>query len=296
MEALVGNHGPGANVRRLARYAPGAALGVAAFALYLPIYVNFAQGAWRQDENAHALIIMSIAAAAAGVRLATEKFDWTASRPDQFAGVAILLFGFALIGVGSASETDLFLSASQGVVALGAALFFFGVRGVRRLWFPLALTLYLIIWPGWAIDALTAPLKVFVSKIVAEGLYAAGLPVAHAGAVISAGPYQLLVAAACAGLNSLIALTSIGAVYLYVVKHADWRINAVVFASLIPIAIAANILRVAALTLITLFLGYDAGQGFMHEGAGLLMFAAALALVFAVDAAAIAFFSKGAGK
>jgi exosortase len=296
MEALSENGGLRVNAKSIGCYAPGAALAVAALALYLPIYLNFAQGAWRQDENAHTLIIMAIAAGAAGVRLATEKFDWNASRAEQIAGFAILLVGLALIGVGSASETDLFLSASQGVSALGAVLFFFGGRGVRRLWFPLALTLYLIIWPGWAIDALTAPLKIFVSKIVAEGFCAAGLPVAHAGAIISAGPYQLLVAAACAGLNSLIALTSIGAVYLYVVKHADWRINAIVLASLIPIAIAANILRVAALTLITLYLGYDAGQGFMHEGAGLLMFAVALALVFVVDAGAIAIFSKGARK
>ena len=296
MASLAENSGPGASARTMARLVPGAALTAAALALYLPIYLDFAQDAWRQDENAHALIIMAIAIGAAGVRLATEKFDRSPSRAEQLAGLAILLFGLALIGVGSAGETDLFLSASQGAVAAGSVLFFFGAHGVRRLWFPLALTFYLIIWPGWAIDAVTAPLKVFVSRIVAEGLYAAGLPVAHSGAIIAAGPYQLLVAAACAGLNSLIALTSIGAVYLYAVKHSDWRINAAVLASLIPIAIAANILRVAALTLITLFLGYDAGQGFMHEGAGLLMFAVALALVFVVDAAAIAIFSKGAGK
>jgi exosortase/archaeosortase family protein len=87
-------------------------------------------------------------------------------------------------------------------------------------------------------------------------------------------------------------LTAVGAVYLYAVKHRDWRVNAIVLASLIPIAIAANILRVMALTLITYFLGYDAGQGFMHDGAGLLMFAAALGLVFLVDWVALLVFSR----
>lgn len=259
--------------------------------LYAPIYASFASGPWREDENAHALIIMAIAVGAAGVRLFTEKFPLRRTVSEQFAGFAVLAVGLAMIAIGRASETVLFLSASQSFVASGIVIALLGWRGARRLWFPLALTLYLVIWPGWAIDALTSPLKMFVSTIVAEILYAAGLPVAHAGAVISAGPYQLLVAAACSGLNSLIALTAVGAVYLYAVKHGDWRINAAVLASLVPIAVAANILRVMTLTLITYFFGYDAGQGFMHEGAGLLMFAAALGLVFLIDWIALRIFS-----
>jgi len=268
------------------------ALAAAFLFLYAPVYADFASGPWREDENAHALIIMAIAVGAAGVRLFTEKFSLRRTLVEQCAGFSLLAIGLALVVIGKKGETILLLSASQPFVASGIVVALLGWPGARRLWFPLALTLYLVIWPGWAVDAATAPLKMLVSKIVAEGLYAAGLPVAHAGAVISAGPYQLLVAAACSGLNSLIALTSVGAVYLYAAKHKDWRINAMVLASLVPIAIIANILRVMTLTLITYYLGYDAGQGFMHEGAGLLMFAAALALVFLIDALALAAFSR----
>lgn len=264
-----------------------AALLIAALALYLPIYIDFANGPWRRDENAHALVIIAIAIGSAGIRLIEEKFSLERSAGEQLAGFSLLAIGFLLIAAGRASETVLFLSASQTFVSTGIVIALLGWRGARRLWFPLALTSYLIIWPGWAIDALTSPLKMFVSETVADSLYATGLPVAHAGAVISAGPYQLLVAAACSGLNSLIALTAVGAVYLYVVKHGDWRINAIVLASLIPIAIAANILRVTALTLITYYFGHDAGQGFAHDGAGLLMFAVALGLVFIADWAAV---------
>lgn len=281
--------------QRLVECAPYLALVAAAVALYTPIYIAFANGPWRRDENAHALIVMAIAVGAAGARLSSEKFDLARTIAEQAAGAAILAIGLVLVLVGAASETDLFLSSSQAFVATGTAIVLLGWRGARRLWFPLAMTLYLIIWPGWALDALTGPLKSLVSEIVSEALYAAGLPVAHAGAVISAGPYQLLVADACSGLNSLIALTAIGAVYLYAVKHADWRINASVIVALAPIAIAANILRVAALVLITYFWGYDAGQGFLHEGAGLLMFAVALGLVFAVDWFAMRLFSGSKG-
>lgn len=281
---------------RLTKATPAAALIIGAIALYLPIWVGFAEDAWRRDENAHALVIMAIVVGAASSRVMNENFSLERALEEQSVGFLLLAIGLSVAFIGVASETEIFTSASQSVVATGVVVALLGWRGLKRLWFPLAMTLYLIIWPGWALDALTAPLKSFVSKVVSETLFAAGLPIAHSGAVISAGPYQLLVADACSGLNSLIALTAIGAVYLYAAKRGDWRVNATVLASLIPIAIAANVLRVAALVLITYFLGYDAGQGFLHDGAGLLMFAAALGLVFLIDAlAALVFLKRSRG-
>lgn len=269
------------------RVAPGLVFGLGWLALYLPVYADFAEGAWRRDENAHALIIMAIAVGAAGVRLVTEKFTLTRNPAEILAGAVLVLAGVAAAILGKATEADLLASASQTPLALGAALAFFGLAGARRLWFPIALTLYLVIWPGWMLDALTGPLKIAVSQAVATTLYAAGLPVAHAGAVIAAGPYQLLVADACAGLNSMIALTAIGAVYLQMIKHKDWSVNMAVLIALVPIAVLANICRVMLLVLITYFGGFDAGQGFLHDGAGLVMFAVALALVFAIDSLAL---------
>ncbi len=271
---------------------PAIALALGALVLYGPIYAQFAEGPWRRDENAHALIVLAIAVGAAASRLISERLPPTKEIDEIIAGFGALVAGLAMIVAGAAGEADLLLSASQFFVAGGIVLSLYGWHGVRRLWFPLLMVLYLIVWPGWALDALTAPMKIFVSEIVSNTLYAAGLPVAHAGAVISAGPYQLLVADACSGLNSLIALTAIGAVYLYAVKHGDWRINFFVVLMLAPIAIAANILRVMVLVLITYWLGYDAGQGFLHDGAGLLMFAIALALVFLADLSAVLMFRR----
>jgi exosortase len=275
---------------------PALALAAGWFALFGPVYADFADGPWRRDENAHALIVMAIVAGAIVARASTQSFAPARGRIEVLFGAAIGMFGAGLLFIGRLSETDLFLSASQCAVATGLVIALVGVDGARKLWFPLAMTLYLIIWPGWLLDTLTGPLKIFISRTVADGLYAAGLPVAHAGAVIAAGPYQLLVADACSGLNSLIALTAIGAVYLYAVKHGDWRVNAIVIALLVPIAILANLLRVCLLVLITYFLGYEAGQGFLHDGAGLFMFAIALGCVFLVDACALALFSRRCGR
>jgi exosortase len=252
-------------------------------ALYLPVYFEFAAGPWRRPENAHAPFIMAIAAGIAWSIVTRADFRCRAGRAGFLAGALVAAAGLCIYSAGRLAGATALVSASQSLVALGVALGLYGAAGAFRLAFPLALTLYLVIWPSWALEALTAPLKRFVSGAVSEALFAAGLPVAHAGAVITAGPYQLLVADACSGLNSLIALTAVGAVFMYAIRRRSLAVNIAVLLSLVPIAVTANIARVTILVLITYRFGYDAGQSFLHESAGLAMFSFALGAVFAVD-------------
>ena len=267
-------------------YAP-AILAIAGWlALFGPVYIDYAGGAWTREENGHAPFLLAICAGAAWAILTGKTSFSLASKAEFVVGVIMLVAGLSVYAIGRAGEIDVMTSAAQLPIAVGVVVSVFGWRGARRLWFPLAMLFYLIVWPGWAIDAATAPLKRFVSASVSEMLFASGLPVAHTGAIISAGPYELLVADACAGLNSLIALTAVGAVYLYVARRQSWKTNLAVVLAMAPIAILANILRVALLVLITYYWGYDAGQSFLHETAGLLMFAIALLGVFVVDAVA----------
>lgn len=272
-------------------YAPALVFAVGWLFLYGPVYLDFSQVEWRREENGHIPFIMAICLGAAWARITDEAFDFRATGTDFLIGLGFLTLGFLLFSIGRISEATLLVSLSQAIVALSAAICVFGIRGSLKLWFPLVMCFYLIIWPGWMLNALTAPLKQAISEFVSNGLYFAGLPVAHSGAVITAGQYQLLVADACVGLNSLISLSAVGAVYLYVVKRASLTVNIIVMLSILPIAIAANIIRVAMLVLLTYFLGYDVGQGFLHHAAGLLMFAVALMMVFVVDA--IAFRRQG---
>jgi exosortase len=261
-------------------------------ALYLPVYLDFAGEEWRREENAHQPFVMAIAAIVATATVRRPDFRYYAGHGAFLAGGALVLFGLALYASGKLGEATLLVSASQGAIAFGLALALFGVSGAARLWFPLFLTIYLVIWPDWALDAVTAPLKRLVSALASEALYLAGLPVAHAGATIAAGPYRLLVADACAGLNSLIALSASGAVYLWLAKRRSFAANAAVILSLAPIGVAANLIRVIILVLITYYFGHDAGQSFLHETAGLVSFAAALGLTFGVDAVAAALWEK----
>lgn len=273
----------GNDIESARQFAPVILILIGWLALYAPVYSEFAVSAWRRDENAHAPIMLAICGIFLFAGIRNLALHTPAPRLETVSGMVVLTAGLCAFAFGRVFEIDFAVSASQILVATGSALAIVGAQGAKRLWFPLCLMMYLIILPGWMIDAATGPLKLWISETVSNSLFLVGLPVANTGAVISAGPYELLVAQACSGVNSLIALTSVGVIYLRLANRKSKRTILAVAASLIPIAIVANLVRVLALVLITYFGGYDAGQGFMHHAAGLMMFALALGGVFLVD-------------
>ena len=114
-------------------------------------------------------------------------------------------------------------------------------------------------------------------------LYSLGYPVGRSGVILTVGPYQLLVADACAGLNSMFTLEALGLLYMNLMHYTSLARNATLAVLLIPIAFAANIVRVMILVLVTYHLGDAAGQGFVHGFAGLVLFLVALVMMLAVD-------------
>jgi exosortase len=114
-------------------------------------------------------------------------------------------------------------------------------------------------------------------------LHALGYPIGSTGVTIQIAQYDLLVAAACAGLNSIISLTAICLFYIYLRHRANWRYAALLVLMIIPIAVFANFVRVILLILITYYFGDAAAQGFAHDFAGLVMFLISVLSIFALD-------------
>ncbi|MBY0391723.1 MAG: archaeosortase/exosortase family protein, partial [Novosphingobium sp.] len=125
--------------------------------------------------------------------------------------------------------------------------------------------------------------KIEISENAVAVLHQLGYPVAGSGVTLQIGQYQMLVAAACSGLNSLLSLTALGLFYSYVRHSSNFAFMTFLIMFIVPIAIFANFIRVLLLLLITYHFGEAAGQGFFHQMAGLSMFATALLCIFAVD-------------
>lgn len=250
--------------------------------MYGPIYWAAAQGIWQSEEHGHMPIVLLVSA----------WLMWSLRRefvalPDAtgLRAVAAVLFGTGclLYFAGRLFSMASFEFLSQILVIGSVAAALKGLAGIRLLWFPLAYLLFAVPLPSALVDTITSPLKHWISVIVVDSLYALGLPIAREGVTISVGPYRLLVADACSGINSMFSLAAVGVLYLYLTRQARWLRNVVLSAVIVPIAFGANVVRVAGLVLITYHAGDAAGQGFMHFAGGLVMYMVALAAFLSMD-------------
>jgi exosortase B len=174
--------------------------------------------------------------------------------------------------------------ASHLPLVTGLLLILCGSATVKALWFPLIYIAFLVPLPGSFVDAITGPLKHWISSIVVELLFLTGYPVGRSGVIITVGQYQLLVADACSGLHSMISLAALGTLFVYMTGRNSMLHNVLMVISIVPIAFVANIFRVIILVLITFHLGDEAAQGFLHGLAGIVLMLLALLLFFALDA------------
>ncbi len=255
-----------------------AAIGL--LALYLPTYFDLARTTWTDPYEAHGPFIIAIAIAT-GVARWRQFLAARGSAP--IAGFSALSFGLLLYVFGRSQEFLVLETGSQLPVIAGVILLLKGWQGLRVYWFAVAFLFFSVVWPGWLIDKLTVPLKTGATNLTVNTLDSFGYPIASTGVIIQIGRYQLLVADACSGLNTMISLLSVGVLFLYMMQRAALLWNAAIIAAMPFIAFFANVLRVMALALITYHFGDKAGQSFIHEFAGIFLFSVALAFVFLID-------------
>lgn len=254
--------------------------------LYVPTYWTLAHGLWDTEENAHGPIVLIVS-----LFLVWQKREafLTASPLDRPSsaqvalGWALLITGLMAYALGRSQLIVLFEVGSQIPVIIGMLLITLGTRSVRVLWFPLFFLLFMIPLPGIIVEATTGPLKQYISEIAEHVLYIAGYPIARSGVTLTVGPYQLLVADACSGLHSMFSLSAMGLLYLYLMQRTSVARNLIIMAAILPIAFVANVVRVIVLVLVTYHLGDEAGQGFLHGFAGIMLFVIGLLFLFALD-------------
>lgn len=249
--------------------------------LYGPTAYDLAHGLWRSDTQGHGPVVLLVAIWLFVRGLGRESP--APAKPHALGGWVLMALGGLVYVLGRSQGLQALEVGSAIPVALGGVLLLRGTAVVRHMWFAFFFLLFLVPLPGSVVDVVTQPLKIAVSHAAEQLLYWAGYPVARSGVVITIGPYQLLVADACAGLNSLFMLEAFGLLYLNIVRHESVLRNAVLAVLIVPISFTANTLRVVVLALVTYHLGDAAGQGFLHSFSGMVLFIAALLLIVAGD-------------
>jgi len=257
-----------------------AAFGFAA--MYLPVYWWAANGIWQTEEQGHGALILAVMLWLFwGLR---GPIAAVPAQPRPLAGWLVFALGLFLYLVGQVFQISILEFGSQPFIVGGILLLLKGSAATRVAWFALFYFIFMIPLPGIIVDAVTGPLKNWISAIVVEILYRVGYPISRNGVVLTIGQYQMLVADACSGLHSMYSLSALGTLFMYIMGRTSRLHNAIMVASILPIAFTANIVRVMILVLITYHLGDEAGQGFLHGTAGMVLMLVALVCFFALDA------------
>src|SRR5512140_183476 len=131
--------------------------------MYLPAYYSLATTLWNTDEQAHGPVIVIVVLYLVW-RQRRHLLAGAADETRRVAGGIALLFGLLLFVFGRSQDIMMFDIGSQIPVVIGILLITRGARAVKALWFPIFFIVFMIPLPGFVVDAVTGPLKQFVSE------------------------------------------------------------------------------------------------------------------------------------
>jgi exosortase len=199
-----------------------------------------------------------------------------------WSGVVLVTFGLLVLLLG-VYGSELFLSRISLIIVLaGLVLGFGGGKLLGEMRFALLVLLLAIPIPAIVFAQITLPLQFLASKLASALLPLFGVPVLREGNVIELPAMSLEVAEACSGIRSLMSLLTLSVFYGYFLERPMWQRIALAFAS-VPIAIAANAVRLLGTGLCVQYWDPEKAMGFFHEFSGWVIFLVSLLCLVAVD-------------
>ncbi len=261
-----------------------AILALASVLFVVPTLASVATASWSSEQGAHGPIILVI-----GLWLIVRRWQEIASVAEPGSlplSIAVLIPILSLHAVSRLLHWTIVDALTMWAALVTVSYAFIGATALKRMAFPLLFLLFAFPPPSAVTNLLTQPLRLMLADGAVSSLQGLGYPMSQAGLSIFIGQYELLVKDACSGLNSVVSLSAIGLFYAYVLYGAHIAYSGVFFMIMIVVAILANFVRVLLLILITFHLGNSVAQGFLHDFAGLTLFALAIGGMLLADRAA----------
>jgi exosortase len=247
-------------------------------ALYAHIAVKLVTDWYELPDSSHGFLIPFFAAFLLWDR--RDRLLATPVRPT-WAGLWLVILALFVLLTG-VFGADLFLSRISFVMlAAGVVWTLLGRAMLGQLKLVLFVLLLAIPLPTLVLNQITFPLQLLASKLASALLPLAGVPVLRDGNVIQLPAMQLEVAEACSGIRSLTSLFTVAIIYGYFLEKSVLRRTILAVASL-PIAVAANVVRIFGTGLCVQYWNPDKAVGFFHEFSGWLMFVVSLLCLYIV--------------
>ncbi len=246
----------------------GASVGLVLFAGTL----RWLFDSWLTDPNySHGVLVPLIAA----------FFIWRARaafRVRQPSALGLPLLALALALHLFATPMRIYpLSALALVLTLvSSVLLIWGAPALRAGIYAYAALLLMI--PVPFIDQISPSLEAFTARVAASSVSLLGTQAVTLGSQVQLPTVAFEIGAACSGLRSLASLVTMAVVFSGIVEGPRWG-KALILLAAVPIAIGANLFRVASILQFAQVFGADAGLAYYHDYSSPVLFVIAFGLL-----------------
>ncbi len=200
--------------------------------------------------------------------------------PSHPMGVPLIITGLLIHMISSVLRVYFTSGFSILLTITGLILYFYGIRILKAIAFPIFFLVFMIPLPEVTIVNISFRMKMFAASISAHVINAMGILAIRDGSVIRMPHAYVVVDDVCSGLRSLISLAALGSIFAYFFKGPMWK-RIALFLTTIPIAIITNVIRVVFLAFVSEVWGHEAAGGFVHDLSGYSIFVIAFILLAA---------------
>jgi exosortase len=258
--------------------------------IYQPLFLHFANNYWvstaLDGTYAHAPLVLLGMIFLAWKR--RDVFRMPASDSVSFKGLLLIVVGAAAEIYGETHGYLVLQGMSLIPLAAGVLLTLHGESAWRAMRFPLFMLVFIVPLPNAGIDAITKPLAILTGDLVVPMLLPFDIEASRAGHVLSVRGlgheqfHQVIIAAECSGIRSLLALLAISSLLAGLRGHSAKRTWVLLL--LTPLlTLIGNAVRIVITTVMIVYVNPETAESFYHSASGILAVVIALCGLFAVD-------------
>lgn len=199
----------------------------------------------------------------------------------SLTGIVVIVCGMMIHMAGSLGS-ELFLMRFSMIITLsGIIIYFCGFEIFKRVLIPVAYLIMMIPIPTILWNQVAFPLQLFSAQLSAKAINMLNIPVFREGNILNLANTSLEVVDACSGIRSLTSLLALTGAFSFLAPLSIIK-KWILFFSAVPIAVAVNVIRLTITGCMAAWIGPETAQGFLHDISGLIIFGAALILVYLV--------------
>jgi exosortase len=236
--------------------------------LYFQVIIGLVNDWWVDSNYSHGFLVPLVSAYLIWKKRGKLK---SLQKKRSYWGFLILLLGLGIYIVGTAGSEYFSARFSLIVVLFGLTFYLNGKEWAKELLFPLAFLAFMVPIPYVIYYSIAFPMQLFSTKLSYYILHSIGLPSIRQGNIIYLPNYSLEVVEACSGLRSLVSLLALGTFFAYVTFKSNLK-RFILFLSVFPIAIGANIFRIFITAVGAYVVSPKLAEDFLHKLSGLIVF------------------------